>query len=164
MTTPDTEVLRISGNVTLPKGDKSDFEDAFKILLKEWDYNWLGEIIPQDDPSGMRLYKVEDIELVKEQLQAYWKLADEWKIKEAENNRLTISLSEELEQERKKYEILKNAYDKVDDELSDYKYALQSVERDSYQKDLVIKSLRNKENGWKTFIKWCKGLWKKING
>jgi hypothetical protein len=155
--TPDTEVLRISGNVTIPKGDKSDFEDAFKILLKEWDYNWLGEIIPQDDPSGMRLYKVEDIELVKEQLQAYWKLADEWKIKEAENNRLTISISEELAQERERLTRAQVMLYKKDSKLAAVYEAL-------YQKDLIIKSLRNKENGWNTFIKWCKGLWKKING
>jgi hypothetical protein len=111
----ETEVLRISGNVTVPK-----FQDpAFKSMFESWiaynEFQFAGNIVPQDDPSGMRLYRVEDVEAYQRLNHNYEEQIIKLNKTKSENDKLTLSLSEELAQEREKYYILKNAYEKIDD-------------------------------------------------
>jgi hypothetical protein len=156
--TPDTEVLRIEGNVTVLKGEAFAFERDFKAFL-EFKYSWAGTVVPQDSETGMRLYKVEDIEKYKERIGKLEDGLSRLLQKSNENNDKFKSLSEELEQERKRSGQLS-----VENEnyVSTVDWWKKVYEETVKEKDLIIQSLRNKENGWKTFIKWCKGLWNKM--
>jgi hypothetical protein len=156
--TNETEVLRIEGNVTVPKR-ANNLAHLFEKFLKDWGYTWSGSIVPQDDESGMRLYRVEEVDGLKDQIETWKKIGKEYAEKEAKNNEAFLSLSEELAQEREKYQILKNAYEKIDNDLQDFKYALAVNVEEMKVKDLVIYSLRNKETRWRTFIKWLNNLW-----
>jgi hypothetical protein len=155
--TPETEVLRISGNVTVDKTEVEAFSEAIRATIGDWALSSSVNIVPQDDPSGMRLYRVEEVEAKDKQISVLQRSVLDWQITNDENQKLFKKLSEELAQEREKYHILKNAYEKIDDDLQDFKYALAVNVEEMKVKDLVIHSLRNKESRWRTFIKWVKG-------
>jgi hypothetical protein len=161
--TNETEVLRISGNVTVPKEDIVDFKSALDHLFKEWaalGVHWSGNVVPQDDETGMRLYRVEEVEGLR-QLEEVWRNAYNKQIDEREaNDKLTLSLSEELAQEREKYYKLYKSFVLLDDKCvsQDRTIGLQSDTIQALEKRLELAE----NNRWRTFIKWWKGLWKRL--
>jgi hypothetical protein len=68
--TPETEVLRISGNVTVPFGEFVSFEKAFKEFTRQNKdrFSFTGNIVKEPDSTGMRLYRVEEVEFYKTSL------------------------------------------------------------------------------------------------
>jgi hypothetical protein len=101
--TNETEVLRIEGNVILPQGyTQKDFEVDFNTFLIEAGIilQWSGNIVPQDSPTGMRLYRVEDIEKKDKEIKALEEALLEERNTAIENDKAFLSLSEELAQER----------------------------------------------------------------
>jgi hypothetical protein len=155
--TNETEVLRIEGNVTVPKGSSFDFMDAFYLQMKDRDCSFSGSIVPQDSPTGMRLYRVEDIEnLRKENTYLNKSLLELTETKQANQDEF-LSLSEELAQDRerskrgdKALELLDVMYESQKQTIAELRFRLRALNN----------RLENKENTrWRTFIKWWKELW-----
>jgi rRNA pseudouridine-1189 N-methylase Emg1 (Nep1/Mra1 family) len=153
--TPETEVLRISGNVTVPKR-ANNLAHLFEKFLKDWGYTWSGSIVPQDDDTGMRLYRVEEVEAKDEKIAALWKSIETYQEKEKREHQAFLDMT-------KSYEFERQERNRIDDILRDESWKLREAEKRILEKDLIIQSLRNKETRWRTFIKWWKELWKRIS-
>jgi hypothetical protein len=154
----ETEVLRIEGNVTVPKR-ANNLAHLFEKFLKDWGYTWSGSIVPQDDESGMRLYRVEEVDGLKDQIETWKKIGKEYAEKEAKNNEAFLSLSEELAQEREMKERYEHAL-QLEAVITD---SQREAIKDQYDEIKVLKKrLELKENGrWRTFIKWLNNLWER---
>jgi hypothetical protein len=155
--TNETEVLRISGNVTVPKGEKTIFKNNFSAFLISRGLPWAGEITDQTDIHGMRLYRVEDVEAYQRLNHNYEEQIIKLNKTKCENDKLTLSLSEELAQERERIgnkDFYINHLEDVNTELME--------ENNDLKQLLVTKTIelrqRVKESRWRTFIKWWKGL------
>jgi len=151
--TNKTEVLRISGNVRLETEDVQIFKLSFYELIEKFEGNFAGSIVPQDDPSGMRLYRVEDVEAYQRLNHNYEEQIINLNKTKSENDKLTLSLSEELAQEKISR---KNQYVMLSDEITRLYYDKQSLLKIISSLEL---RLRSKESRWRTFIKWWKELW-----
>jgi DNA-binding transcriptional MerR regulator len=146
--TPETEVLRISGNVTVPKR-ANNLAHLFEKFLKDWGYTWSGSIVPQDSPTGMRLYRVEEVERLKTINEGYDLVIQEFQDKNAANNKLTLSLSEELKA--------------TNLSLGMYKHALSESQKESRQQIFTMtqentalnKRLELAENTLATKVLWA---------
>jgi hypothetical protein len=156
----ETEVLRISGNVTVPKEDIVDFKSALDHLFKEWaalGVHWSGNVVPQDDDTGMRLYRVEEVEAKDKQISiwisAYHDLAEQSKA----NDKLTLSLSEELAQERESKKRWVDAYIRLEKQSSGRGYDIDTLQKEKLALEKRLELAEN--NRWRTFIKW----WKELN-
>jgi hypothetical protein len=159
--TPETEVLRISGNVMLLPGE--DVETAkhnIEWFLKQNSTNWSGSIVPQDDPSGMRLYPVEEVEGYKFQIAQLVKMVDSLQMAEANNDINLLTVSEELAQERDKNRSLTNYSNRILMELGEYRIKKQQTENENLIGIYDLRE-RTKNTRWRTIIKWWKELWKK---
>jgi hypothetical protein len=155
--TPETEVLRISGNVTVPKGQLENYRNSFIKFCDEYSLGCAVNIVPQDDESGMRLYVVAEVELYKQWIKDLQAVIEKHKLTEIENDKLTLSLSEELAQERERSKRGDKAL-----ELLDEMYGLRLIRLEAQSKRIqaLEKRLKLKENNrWRTFIKWWKELW-----
>jgi hypothetical protein len=98
--TNETEVLRIEGNVTVPKFQATALKSIFESWIAYNEFLWSGNIVPQDSPTGMRLYRVEEVEGYKEKIITIEGLLLDERVVNKENDKLTLSLSEELSKER----------------------------------------------------------------
>jgi coenzyme F420-reducing hydrogenase alpha subunit len=160
--TPETEALRISGNVTVPKGQTfpKEFEVDFNAFIRTRDYQFSGSIVPQDDETGMRLYRVEEVAKLNVQIKLYEERIANLIEKESQNNKTFVHLSEELAQEREKYYKLYKSFILLDDKCvsQDRTIGLQSDTIQALEKRLELAE----NNRWRTFIKWWKGLWKRL--
>lgn len=157
--TNETEVLRISGNVTVPKGDEQTLKFIFNRMMNDRKYVWEGNIVPQDDESGMRLYVVAEVDMYKQWIKDLQAVIEKHKLTEIENDKLTLSLSEELTAVKAGREGYKQAYERVEKELLEYRIK-QQQSQDANLIGIWNLKERNKESRWRTFIKWWKELWK----
>jgi coenzyme F420-reducing hydrogenase alpha subunit len=158
--TNETEVLRISGNVTIDKG--YSFSDSFYEYLMNSDsvHSHAVNVVPQDDESGMRLYRVEEVEDLKKQVHIFESLARHNQTMFEAGHNAFLSLSEELAQERERSKRGDKAL-----ELLDEMYGLRLIRLEAQSKRIqaLQKRLELAENNrWRTFIKWWKELWKKL--
>lgn len=123
----ETEVLRIEGNVTVPKELKSELAEGIDRQIKVWDklgIHWSGNIVPQDSPTGMRLYRVEEVEELRADVKELTEII-EWKnLVDSENDKAFLSLSEELAQEKISR---KNQYVMLSEEITKLYYDKQSL-------------------------------------
>jgi hypothetical protein len=158
--TNETEVLRIEGNVRLKKEHIDYFiSDLPRYIAEFWESEWSGSIVPQDSPTGMRLYRVEDIEnLRKENTYLNKSLLELTETKQANQDEF-LSLSEELSKERESKERWKGIAKNIFKTNANKDSQIATLKEACKTKDLVIYSLRNKESRWRTFIKWWKELW-----
>lgn len=147
----ETEVLRIEGNLVISKEIHGKFRFEFINLLSKLDIEWVGSIVPHDSPTGMRLYRVEDIEALDSKLKEYYVLVDVMKMQKESNDRLVLSLSEELTKERERSQQNEqmiitqiNAIRNLENDITILKFKLRMAE----------------QTRWRTFTKWWKELWK----
>lgn len=154
--TPETEVIRIEGNVTIVKGDLNVFKEMFKCFTFRNKYQWSGSIVPQDDETGMRLYPVEVVESYQRLNRDYELQILQLRQTKSENDKAFLSLSEELSKERESKE-----FDRQLD-LAIIQ-GQKEVIIDQYNKIKALKKrLESKENTCcRTFTKWWKELWKR---
>jgi hypothetical protein len=155
----ETEVLRISGNVTVPKDHKEIFKNDFDEFLLRRMFTWSGSIVPQDDESGMRLYRVEEVEEIKRERKQFYELAGSLDELNKSNHKVFLSLSEELAKEREMKERYEHAL-QLEAVITD---SQREAIKDQYDEIKVLKKrLELKENGrWRTFIKWLNNLWER---
>jgi hypothetical protein len=158
--TNETEVLRIEGNVRLKKEHIDYFiSDLPRYIAEFWESEWSGSIVPQDSPTGMRLYRVEDIEnLRKENTYLNKSLLELTETKQANQDEF-LSLSEELSKERESLNRFKSAYNLMERKLNDAEKSRDFWKLWYTEACSELQSLRNKETRWRTFIKWWKKLW-----
>lgn len=105
----ETEVVRIEGNVTIPK--EIDFSVEFELFRNLRGYQWNGNIVPFEDPTGFALYKVEEVENYKREIDAYIDILNEKDEKERANKEAFKKLAEELAQERESVQRWKDSYE-----------------------------------------------------
>jgi DNA-binding transcriptional MerR regulator len=159
--TPDTEVYRIEGIVNVDKDCVQSFKDDISKYLNEsgWIYAHTVNIVPQDSETGMRLYKVEDIEAYKGIIAKLESACHNYEEAGKINDKLFKSLSEELAQERERLERLKKAYD-----LVNTMYEARGLTNNNLIKEIQALETRlriSESRPWNKFIKWCKRVWQR---
>lgn len=153
---PETEVLRIEGNVIVPKDYIIPLKAAFESMIESYKATWSGNITDQDSPTGMRLYRVEEVEGYKKQTATAEKIISNMLNDEAENHEAFKDLAEQLrhEQEAKKQFI--ELYERSKKVFYDGVHRL-TMENIALKKRLELKDSPIKA-GLKRIWKWFKGL------
>jgi FMN phosphatase YigB (HAD superfamily) len=156
--TPDTEVLRIEGNVTVPKGEVSLFQNEFNHIIKIWGFQFAGTVVPQDSETGMVLIAKKDIEAYRGLIKQLEKEIEQLQKTDADNDINLLTLSEELAHVKAGREGYKQAYERSEMEL--LKYRVKEAESYEQSKQNVSALKERVGEPWlKTFIKWCKRVW-----
>jgi predicted RNase H-like nuclease (RuvC/YqgF family) len=156
--TPDTEVLRIEGNVTVPKivGTSGLYLLLTKLLTEE-EYNHIISVVPQDSETGMVLIAKKDIEAYRGLIKQLEKEIEQLQKTDADNDINLLTLSEELAHVKAGREGYKQAYERSEMEL--LKYRVKEAESYEQSKQNVSALKERVGEPWlKKFIKWCKGL------
>jgi hypothetical protein len=156
--TNETEVLRIEGNVTVPKFQATALKSIFESWIAYNEFLWSGNIVPQDSPTGMRLYRVEEVEGYKEKIITIEGLLLDERVVNKENDKLTLSLSEELSKEREALNRYREAYALA---FNQNTTNVETINDQALKIQALEKRLELAENNrWRTFIKWWNNLWK----
>lgn len=152
--TPETEVLRIEGNVTVPKGID---RNLIRSMILSVGYEWSGNITDQDSPTGMRLYRVEEVEGFKNEIAHLWTVINQLNGTAEANDKAFLSLSEELKQEKNNRRDWEKAFDLLEQKCINQSkiIGIQSDTITALEKRLE----QAEQTRWRTFTKWWKELW-----
>lgn len=153
---PETEVLRIEGNVTVEAEDVQVFKLNFYELIEKFAGTFAGNITDQDSPTGMRLYRVEEVEEIKRERDGFYELSKSLDEINKSNDKAYSDLAGQLAKEKKRskdlYTILSDENASKFNEILKLMEKIEALELRLRVKDSPIKALL------KRIWKWFKGL------